>query len=494
MNFDAATIALLVCPFCESALKIGTVATRDAAGGVEHGVLECAGCRFAFPVVAGIPIMMAPHETLDSMYETSAQAFLPGPRMDHLVALIRGNQPAQALALLLNPSKLNGDWFFSFERSGAKERALLGDGNSRSLKTRVRNKARKALAKHVLPRARQRFAEFLLEHEAELSAMDVLDFYYRRFSGTESFNYFAYRFGQPRHLAGLGLASLLDDASGPVLDLACGVGHVTHYLSEANPARKTIGSDRDFFRLWVANRYVAPRALYVCCPADRPLPFPRASLDGIFCSDAFHYFLERAATVREGARLLGPKGALILARFGNVTVQPNEGYELTLAGYAALLADMPHVFAGESELVRAYAARQSPELTRPTPPAELENEKWLSVVASQNPDFFRPSERFARWPHALGRLQQNPIYVESAGSTRDELALELRFPSEWYAFENQAYLSYAPKTSTLPRAALADPEAHADIDRYISSFVMIGMPEAYLESKHERASRRGSAR
>src|SRR5207248_451906 len=130
-------------------------------------------------------------------------------------------------------------------------------------------------------------------HANELTAMDVIDLYYRQYSGVETSNYFAFRFGQPRDLAALSLASLFNQTTGPILDVACGVGHLTHRFTHGQPLRPVIGLDRDFFRLFVASQFVAPGGSYVCAPADLPLPFDSSAFGGIFCSDAFHYFLYR---------------------------------------------------------------------------------------------------------------------------------------------------------------------------------------------------------
>jgi ubiquinone/menaquinone biosynthesis C-methylase UbiE len=330
-----------------------------------------------------------------------------------------------------------------------------------------------------------RLVDFLKVNETSLSAIDVMQLYYRRYSGTETFNYFAFRFGQPRHLAALSLARLLNNSPEPVLDLACGVGHITHFLAGAQPGRVVVGVDRDFVRLWIATRYVAPGGWYVCASADAPLPFSEGLFQGIFCSDAFHYFLHRAASLREMRRLLTPQGILILARFGNAAVEPREGYELSLDGYDRLLHGLPHVFTGEDAVVSAYARRSGADLSGADTPDQLARQKWLSVVASSQTNLFRHGESFDRWPHAVGRLQINPVYVVEKQHANGDLSLRFHFPSDWYEFENKAYLTYAPERCVLPAAlarAVERGEHHPELERYIGKFVVIGMPDRYCDS------------
>lgn len=45
------------------------------------------------------------------------------------------------------------------------------------------------------------------------------------------------------------LASVFRESKEAVLDLACGVGHLTHYLSYGLPDKRVEGIERDFFRL-----------------------------------------------------------------------------------------------------------------------------------------------------------------------------------------------------------------------------------------------------
>ncbi len=487
MTSDHDLLSLLRCPFCTAQLA-------QSDGGLEYGVLACEGCRFEYPIVAGIPILMAAHETVDAKFETTELTLLDGPRVDHLVALVKSGDTRAALAALLNPSKLGGNWFPALALESVRDAELGesitfegdgGGGGGQRLKRLVRRAdrvARRRFGKFVLPRARARIADFLSDHAAELSALDVIDLYYRRYSGAETYNYFAYRFGQPRHLAALSLSLPLLEGEGPVLDLACGAGHVTHFLSAARPDRAVIGLDRDFFRLWLAAKYTAPSAHFVCAPADRRLPFADGAFGGTFCSDAFHCFLHRATTVGELARLTAQTGVIVLARFGNALVEPREGYELVPRGYSRLFGALPHVVLGEDELVESYRARRGPDLTQREIPAEVERQKWISIVASRDASRFRAGARFEQWPHALGSLQLNPIYRVENRSPNGDLELRFEFPSSWYEVENGGYLDYAPKNCRVSgevMRAVAARATHPALDDLIAGFVLIGMPERY---------------
>jgi SAM-dependent methyltransferase/uncharacterized protein YbaR (Trm112 family) len=488
MSFSTDAIALLACPFCTSPLRVAT-ALEESAGGVEHGVLACDACKFDYPIVAGIAIIGGPNETLDSKDEVSADSVIRGPSVTEIVELLRTKGPARALNRLLNPTALRGELFPNFaafdRAAGPKRSRVIAKRLDQVLGRRyrgLRRLAKRAVARVALPRARERLGAFLAREAESLTALDVLDLYYQRYSGAETSNYFVYRFAQPRHLSALGLAAALNDSEGPLLDLACGVGHFTHFFTASRPGRTVLGADRDFFRLFVAKRYVAPAASYVCAPADAALPFQEGALAGVFCSDAFHLFLHRAMSVREMRRVLAPDGRIVITRIGNAAVEPREGYELKVDGYRRLFAGLETVFVGEDTALSQYLDKRTPDLLSTEGDEALARQKWLSVVAAPSRGAFAASVPFATFPHALGTLQLNPIYAVDAKSATGDLDLRLVFPSEWYRFENESYLRYAPEKVRVSGdvvRALAAHAAHPDLDALVRQCVVIGMPDRY---------------
>lgn len=479
---------MLCCPFCAASIRVTRV-LEQGGNGIEYGLLQCLGCRFEYPIIAGIPLVFGPEDAVDLKAETDARTVLRGPNLSDLVRVLKDGDPGNALSLLLGPAADRGSLFPALPRPS---RAVSG---SRRIRPRERRETtvtlrigrkiirpvRGVLWRLLLPAARRRIAQFLRTNASELSALDVIRLYYDSFSGVEMFNYFAFRFGQPRYLAALSLASLFQRTRGALLDLACGMGHLTHYLTRAFPGQPVFALDREFFRLYVAKRYVAPDATFVCAPADQALPFPPGFFSGVICSDAFHYFEYRAAAVRETLRLLSDDGVLILCRFGNRDVEPREGYELTVHGYRQLVSGVPHVVLTEDDLVSRYLKRLGPELCVEQPLDVLTRQKWLSLVAARNQDVFRPVS-FEDWPHAVGRLQLNPIYAVTSlqGGNRK---LTFQFPSTWYEFENARYRQYAAADCVLSQTdmeSLARGERSSRIDDLISECVVLGMPDAYL--------------
>jgi SAM-dependent methyltransferase len=491
MNRQA--IASLRCPFCRGGIRLASD-PEPAGNRVDYGLLQCLDCRVDFPIVAGIAILFGPTDRVDVKAETTVHTISSGPRVSDLAALIRRGELTHALSLLLMPASDKGELFPPLHVRETKqdpvERVLPPRGLFQGRPTRnslpnlkIVRRARRAVRSALLPRAKRRLADFLRSHASELSALDVIQLYYEAFSRVEMFNYFAFRFGQPRHLAALSLISLFRRTQGPVLDLACGMGHLTFHLTETFPGRVVFALDRDFFRLYVARRYVAPNASFICAPADQALPFAAGTFSGVFCSDAFHYFLHRASSVREMLRVLDSQGTLVLSRFGNGDVEPREGYELTIDGYERLFEGTDHIFLGEDDLVTRYLDRRGPDLESGAPRDSLKRQKWISLVAGRDLSAHPPVE-FDEWPHAKGRLQLNPIY-SPAPTPAGGCKLTFHFPSKWYAFENEKYAQYAAPECEISQSdllLLSEGRRSPRIDDLVNRFVVLSLPETFVHA------------
>ena len=114
---------------------------------------------------------------------------------------------------------------------------------------------------------------YLTQLGDQITGRELFDFYFCRSTGDarDPYGYFAFRFGQPRHLVALSLACLIRRPGKPVLDLACGFGHITRHLVNRAEGQPVIGLDRNFFMLYVAKNWLAPEAEYVCAQADSGL-------------------------------------------------------------------------------------------------------------------------------------------------------------------------------------------------------------------------------
>src|SRR3989441_11585461 len=78
--------------------------------------------------------------------------------------------------------------------------------------------------------------------------------------------------------------------------------------------------DLNFTNLFIAHKYICPRAFCMQLDASKPLPFSSGTLDGVFSTDALHYLPDKALAAREIHRCLTSGGWAILSHNHNVNI------------------------------------------------------------------------------------------------------------------------------------------------------------------------------
>lgn len=430
---------------------------------LEYAVLACY-CDH-YPIVAGIPILQ------------KGSIGSAGQTVDKVIALIEAGKHREALNSMLMPrSPSSADLAPSWVRTLPSVRGI---GRLKTL-----------FGQPALRAWRKRGAAFLTHLGDHVTACDLFDFYFCYLTGDarEPYSYYAFRFSQPRHLVALSFASLINRPQKPILDLGCGFGHITRHLLQRAQDQPVIGVDRDFFGLYVARGWIAPKAEYVCSSADTSLPFPDSTFSTVFCSDAFWVFLHKATCIHELKRLAQETGLILLVGLRNKLVEhPQYPYHggLPPEGYEALVADMPHRLIAGRDVLTRYIQKQGPPLARSTEVGRLRDEQWLSVVASRREELLQDYGYFEDWPHAQGRLMLNPLYREEGRDEFGKMHLHLTMPSPKYEAENGECRLYEPETVSIDSKVLidlADGHRTAEVERLIEQCVVLGMPERFLKT------------
>lgn len=447
-------VALLRCPTCLGALTYRPTPSPEVLKG-DYGVLKCR-C-YSYPVLGSIPVLYQHPVNVNSIGVRNVE--VGGPHPLDLVALLENGEALAALLELLAfplcPWPLN----------------KVSWGRKLSQREPFRN-------------AGIRWRKRRLKQQLQLDTFSAEDwltlFCWHSPVRFDAYNYLFFRFGQPRHLATLSLLSILPPSEKPLLDLACGYGHLLHYLTARESPQAAVGLDHNFHQVWVAKQRIAPGAHFVCADADAPLPFKNGVFSAALCCDAFHYLRNQPSCISELGRTTA-KGTIILARVGNQAIPPNEGYERSAAGYATLMEGWNLRILSETGLVDSYLAARGPQLASAPTPEQLAAEKWLYFVATHNEAMFGDYGVFTSWPHAAGVPQLNPIYDRYAGPR--QARLKFRFPSPWYAFENARMASYHLEELVL------EPNDYETLDKSLASerlepllkaFVLLGLPRNYV--------------
>jgi ubiquinone/menaquinone biosynthesis C-methylase UbiE/uncharacterized protein YbaR (Trm112 family) len=454
---NSSMLELMRCPFCGGTFQTSGGNRRD--GELENTVLSCNCGRY--PVVAGIPIL---------------KKGVIGPAsltVDQVINLIEAGRGHEALiSLLMPPAPTSAALLPAWMQAWPSAR---GTGRLKNL-----------LGQPALRAWKERAIAFLTQLGGHVTACDLFDFYFCSSlrARSDPYSHCAFWFGLPRHLAGLSLASLIQNPEKPILDLACGCGHMTRHVLQRAQDQPVIGVDRDFFSLYIAKGWMAPKAEYICTAADISLPFPDDTFSTVFCSNAFQLFDHKVSCSRELKRLTQETGLILLVAVRNVLVKKHlyanaTHRALPPAGYETLVADMPHRLIGNTDLLTRYLDKQGPSLAYSTEMKRLAEEQWLSVVASHRTELLRDYGYFEDWPHAEGYLALNPLYREEGRDVFGKVHLRHMVRSTWFEQENEEYKQYQPETVSLDTQVLTD-LAHGqrtkEIEQLLAQCVVVGLP------------------
>jgi uncharacterized protein YbaR (Trm112 family)/SAM-dependent methyltransferase len=374
---------MLRCPFCGTSLSlVDNDALVREGDRIESGVLGCECC--AFPIVAGIPVMIADDTTRSAMHALEA-----GRRED-------------ALFLLLG---LDGD------RADRCRALLAGRGP-----------------------ATYREAIEILSPDAEGTY-----FVYRLSDPTFLLAEAVVRAVGQQHWAVSGRVLDLCGGTGHLTRVIAGLGP-----GGGLRATGAVLADVYFWKLWLAAHFTSPGCAPVCCDGNQPLPFSRGAFSMLVLSDAFPYIWHKRMLADEMMRLVGEDGVVVLPHLhSSLGENFSAGMTLTPSAYRDLFAPLqPRLFSDE-RLLAQVLERRPIDLARDVSPSDIGAEPSLTLVASGRPDVFR-EHVVADARSVAGELRVNPLYrVERRG---DSSVLTLMFPTPEYEEEFGACKQYLPAT------------------------------------------------
>ena len=383
----ASLLDILRCPFCGSAVSIveNDALAREGAR-IDTGVLGCECC--AFPVVAGIPVMMADETTR------------------HALHALEAGRGEEALFGLLG---LSDD---TVRRERFRVLMTQNTGTYRDALGLLCDDAEGTYFLH-------RFTDpTFLTAEALLRAI-----------------------GQQRW-----------PVQGRTLDLCGGSGHLTRVLAGLGPpggalVPGTVLADVYFWKLWLASRFTAPDSGPVCCDANHPLPFAPGTFSTVVLADAFPYIWHKRLLAEEMMRLAGADGVVVMPHLHSALGDNSSaGDTLTPAAYHELFeSSRPRLFS-EERIFNDVIEHGVVDLTLDVSPEQLGTEPALTLLASPRADLFHRYE-LTDEREVTGELAINPLYrVERCGESS---VLTLSFPTPEYEAEFGECRRYLPNRITV---------------------------------------------
>jgi SAM-dependent methyltransferase len=302
-------------------------------------------------------------------------------------------------------------------------------------------------------------------------------------------DYLFHRYANPSFLVDVALlpalgAFLSHRPQGRVLDLACGAGHSSFLMRRWFPDASIVSVDQDFVSLYLAKRFLAPEAEYVCTDVEVPSPFPDNSFDAVHCLDAFHYLRAKQAIVAELRRVAKADALWLFPHLHNALAENvTPGIPLAPEHYARCFEFVDPVLFDEADLHEGLANRGHTDPIRPRRPDDLSGAKSLALLGGAT-EALRERTPLSSWLRSdTSTLTINPIYQ---GEWRgDRLSLKMRWPNPVLHRECREVEAILPASIEVARADLeqiAREDGSADdqlIRDLIGRFVLVSLPRGY---------------
>lgn len=197
----------------------------------------------------------------------------------------------------------------------------------------------------------------------------------------------------------------------------------------------TVSADVYFWKLWLATRFMVPGVDAVCCDANDPLPFRRDSFSFAFLADAFPYIWHKRLLADEMMRLVGDTGLVIMPHLHSARGENfSAGDTLSPGAYAALFEPRrPRLFS-DARLLDDVIDRSVIDLSRSVTAEELGDEPSLTLIASPREDLFRRYDVLAS-DQLRDELVVNPLYAVERQAGTTDLRLRFPTPEYEAEFE-----------------------------------------------------------
>ena len=340
------TLDLLRCPFCGTRLSVvENAALERSPTRIQSGVLGCECC--AFPVIAGIPVLIADDATRNAMHALEAG---------------RSDEAFHAL-LGLDGSGLDAFHKLTSGRSSPSYRDLLP----------------------------------LLCGDAEA------DYMLHRFSDPTYLVIEAL-------LDNLGRSPSPRSAGRRDLDLCGGSGHLTRVLLRQPACAGAVLADVHFWKLWLAARIVAPECEPVCCDANSPLPFADDLFDTVLLCDAFPYIWHKRLLAGEMQRVATTDGLVAMPHLHSAHGENySAGDTLSPAAYRDLFAALEPRLFDDRPLLTGVLDDRVLDLAHDVPPAACGDTPSITLLATRDAAVYRPHAIIDRLD-VTGVLAVNPLY------------------------------------------------------------------------------------
>jgi len=420
----------LICPFCGSGLGLDEVYEADQEE-VFYGVVRCS-CSL-FPIINGILVLRE-----SSISDRVIQKLKQG-RMQEAVVVLTGSDFLARIGRFL---KFEQNKLFNWFRTTYERR------QSRNFSAKI---------------SRNDFIRTIRTLKWGIWGEYVIN-----------------RFVSDSYIGALPILAIIAEDTERLLDIACGLGHLSYYIRIKNPKCQITCLDRNFISLFLSQIFFDLKANHINLELNFPLPFKKEYFSSVICSDALHYFYSKRLFAQEVNRILKKDGISGLIHLHNARVHTGKGKPLKAEEYTVLFEeDGWHMnLLPEKELIRNMLWRNCISFPSLFPLEDIRNSLNISLILAKDKNWLKKNIK----PDDIVFLSNqtslmfNPLYQVQNNNSK-HIYLKRKKLSPHYKKENINTFDYFPERLELNRNDLNDT---AKIFELLKKFIVIQVPKRYV--------------
>jgi SAM-dependent methyltransferase len=253
--------------------------------------------------------------------------------------------------------------------------------------------------------------------------------------------YAKYRFSCPSLISAMPFFPAVKDAllgGGRILDLGCGMGHLSYLISGHFGSRDLFCADISFRGLYFTKRYMAGEgASCILLDAKEKLPFTDGFFKVVISMDALQYIEEKDLCAGEMDRAMMRDGLMIFVHIHNKLVPViAAGRPLTPDGYRGLFpADLNFRFFTEIGLMRLVFSGKGADLGSGDTADEVNKSDAIAFVGSRDKKYFKKYASYFDLPREFGKYILNPLYRKRRGKYVRVFPAQ-RYEEEYYLIKD----------------------------------------------------------
>lgn len=233
--------------------------------------------------------------------------------------------------------------------------------------------------------------------------------------------YAKYRFSCPSLISAMPFFPAIKDAlsgGGRILDLGCGMGHLSYLISGYFGSKDLFCADISFRGLYFTKRYMAGEgASCILLDAKEKLPFADGFFRVVISMDALQYIEEKELCAKEINRAMMIDGLMLFVHIHNKLAPAiAAGMPLTPDGYRGLFpADFNFRFFTEVGLMRLVFSGTGADLQAGSPIDEVNKSEAIAFVGSWDGRYFKKYPGYFGLSREFGQYILNPLYRKRGG-------------------------------------------------------------------------------